>query len=199
MISEKRSALIGGYGSGQRWRKKRTADACRAIDTADLRRRGWLAAGTRVGELTWPAVLPWQKASTVTCDVTVGEADGSLRLRYTPARDPDATLDYRVPLVATPCRLGGRRWFVCPLARGEVACDRRVRKVFLVGRYFGCRHCHDLTYRSRQRSDARAYALARRGVDAIRPARWKTPADLGVMMKALTILKKRYARPLRWK
>lgn len=183
---------MGGYGSGQRSRKKRTADGCLAIDAADLRRRGWLSAGTRSGELTWPAVFPWQQASTVTCDLTVVEAGGEMRLRYAPARDPGAALDYRVPLVTTPCRLGGRRWWlICPLARGDAACGRRVRKLYLAGRYFGCRHCHDLTYRSRQRSDARAYALARRGVYAIHPTRWKKVGDLGVMMQALDILQKR--------
>lgn len=188
---------MGGYGSGQRSHKKRTADGCLEIDTADLRRRGWLAAGTRSGDLTWPAAFPWQHASTVTCDVTVAEARGEMRLRYAPARDHGAALDYRVPLVTTPCRLGGRRWwFVCPLARGDAACARRVRVLYLAGRYFGCRHCHDLTYRSRQRSDARAYALARRGVDAIRPTKWKRVGDLGVMMEAIKILQKRFARPL---
>ncbi len=74
-----------------------------------------------------------------------------------------------------------------------------MRKLYLAGRYFGCRHCHDLTYRSRQRSDRRAYALARRGVGAIRPTQWKTVGDLGVMMQALDILQKRYARPLRFR
>ena len=102
---------MGGYGSGQRWRKKRTADGCRAIDTADLRRRGWLAAGARGGELTWPAALPWRPACSITCHLTVAEAGGEMRLRYAPAGDPDTPLDYRVPLVATPCRLGGRRWW----------------------------------------------------------------------------------------
>ena len=32
----------------------------------------------------------------------------------------------------------------------------------------------------------------------IRPTKWKKVGDLGVMMEALTILQKRYARPLRF-
>lgn len=44
-------------------------------------------------------------------------------------------------------------------------CGRRVRRLYLVGRYFGCRHCHALTYTSTQQSDARVYAAADGGID----------------------------------
>jgi hypothetical protein len=39
-----------------------------------------------------------------------------------------------------------------PLARDGTACHRRVRMLYRPwgARYFGCRACHDLTYRSRQ-------------------------------------------------
>lgn len=191
---------MGGYGSGQRWRKKRTAESCRSIDTADLRRWGWLAApGERAGVLTWRSGFGGLPRSTADCDLDLTADGGAIRLRYTLDRHPGEAFDYRVRLVTTPCRLGGRRWwFVCPLVRGEKACGRRVRKVFLKGRYFGCRHCHDLTYKSRQESDARAYALARLGPDGIRPTKWKKVGDLGVMMAAIRIMQKRYARPLRF-
>src|SRR5207253_2236084 len=73
---------------------------------------------------------------------------------------------YSVRLVTTPCHLGGVRWwFVCPLSRGGVACGRRPRKLYLVGRYFGCRRCHGLTYTSTQTSDSRVYAAVRGGID----------------------------------
>lgn len=125
----------------------------------------------------------------------MADGGGTLRLQYEAAASGDR-LDYPVALVTTLCRYGGRRWWlVCPLARGDRACGRRARKLYLKGRYFGCRACHDQTYRSRQRSDAQAYALARRGVDAIHSTRWRTVGDLGVMMAALAILRKRYARP----
>ncbi len=188
---------MGGYGSGARWRKKRAAETCLSIDTADLRRRGWLAPGTRAERVTWPAAPPWRQASEVECELDVADRGGTLRLRYEAVASGER-LDYPVALVTTPCRYGGLRWwFVCPLARGDAGCGRRARKLYLKGPYFGCRHCHDLTYRCRQRSDARAYDLARRGLDAIRPTKWKSVGDLGVMMAALTILQKRFDRPLR--
>ena len=60
-------------------------------------------------------------------------------------------MDYRVRLVTTTPTYGGLRWwFICPLVINGVECNRRVRKLYLYGRYFGCRHCHNLTYRSSQ-------------------------------------------------
>ncbi len=57
--------------------------------------------------------------------------------------------DYKVPLVATRCHLGGFRfWFKCPLSINGVTCNRRVGVLYLDGDYFGCRHCHNLAYRS---------------------------------------------------
>ncbi len=41
-----------------------------------------------------------------------------------------------------------------------VSCERRVAKVYLKGRYFLCRHCHNLTYSSQQ--EARRQAALRR-------------------------------------
>ncbi len=53
--------------------------------------------------------------------------------------------EYKVLLDKTPCNYGGwRYWFICPLNN----CRRRVGKLYLAGKYFGCRHCHDLTYAS---------------------------------------------------
>ena len=51
-----------------------------------------------------------------------------------------------VPFTSTDCTFGKWRvWFVCP---GQ-DCGRRVGKLYLAGKYFLCRHCHDLTYQSR--------------------------------------------------
>ena len=63
--------------------------------------------------------------------------------------------DVRIPvhLQTTPTQFGGERWwFTCPLIVGGVACNRRAGKLHLPpgARYFGCRKCHDLTYRSCQ-------------------------------------------------
>jgi hypothetical protein len=74
------------------------------------------------------------------------------------------SLDYRVRLTTTQPRFGGLRWwFVCPLGVNGRACSRRVGKLYLPPgrRYFGCRHCHGLTYTSAQTHDKRMDALRR--------------------------------------
>lgn len=51
--------------------------------------------------------------------------------------------DPRVNFTKTRCNFGGyRHWFVCP------HCKRRVWVLYWDGSW-GCRHCHNLTYRSR--------------------------------------------------
>lgn len=61
----------------------------------------------------------------------------------------------RIPvrLQATPTHFGGERWwFTCLLIVNGVACDGRAGKLYLPpgAKYFGCRKCHGLTYRSCQ-------------------------------------------------
>lgn len=60
-------------------------------------------------------------------------------------------LDYDVRIVTTPCNYGGfRHWFICPLVKNGIPCNKRVGTLYKVGDYFGCRHCYNLTYRSRR-------------------------------------------------
>jgi hypothetical protein len=56
-----------------------------------------------------------------------------------------------VPLPWTPCHYGGQRaWFRCP----GWGCGRRMAKLYLGGRYFLCRYCHNLVYESQREDDA---------------------------------------------
>jgi hypothetical protein len=135
-------------------------------------------------------------AASVSYLLTVGQNSGTLRLMYRVGAQ-NTECDYSVRLVTTPCHMGGLRWwFVCPLVKNGVACGRRVRKLYLSGRYFGCRHCHGLTYRSRQESDSRVYALARAGLDAMPRIEGASVTQLGLALKALTLMQKRLDRPL---
>ena len=59
--------------------------------------------------------------------------------------------DYTVKLISTNCNYGGKRWwFKCPLIKDGIPCNRRVGVLYKQGDYFGCRHCHDLTYSSKK-------------------------------------------------
>jgi hypothetical protein len=76
------------------------------------------------------------------------------RLSYsvTPAGGEKVSRDYPVILTSTPSNLPGnagrRWWFICPLVVSGRPCRRRVGVLYSSGGWFGCRHCHNLTYTS---------------------------------------------------
>jgi len=81
---------------------------------------------------------------------------GFLRLNYSVANEP---VEYIVPIDLTYTRSGRRLWwFLCPIQKhGGNPCLNKVKKLYLPprGKYFGCRECYDLSYRSRQSWDSR--------------------------------------------
>jgi hypothetical protein len=187
---------VGGLGSGERWSKKGTVEGRYAIDTADLKRWRLLTPGPapRAGSFEWRRGS--ENASSVSYLLTVGPTSGTLRLMYS-MKSLNADLDYSVALVTTRCHLGGVRWwFICPLVRNNVACGRRVRKLYLCGRYFGCRHCNNLTYRSQQESDSRVYAALRDGMHlgGFDNIDGMSVRQLGFALKVLTAEQKRLER-----
>ncbi len=71
-------------------------------------------------------------------------------------------MDYTIRLQSTRPYFGGLHWwFICPLLRLARPCNYRASKLYLPpgGRYYGCRHCYDLTYQSCQQSDKRVSFL----------------------------------------
>ena len=59
---------------------------------------------------------------------------------------------YKVPLVTTQCKYGGRRyWFRCNLSKNGVYCGRRVGVIYSIGKWFGCRHCGEIAYAAQMR------------------------------------------------
>ncbi len=188
---------MGGTFSGYKGAKKRVVESCNSIDTADLNRLRLFVPGTnRSGSLEWRREGEREPSSSVGYAITVGGTDGTLRLQYQFGH-PAERLDYTVRLVTTGCHLGGARWwFVCPLAKDGAPCGRRVRKLYRSGRYFGCRRCHNLTYRSTQESDSRVYAALRTGLDldAIHTPGRMSVSQLGFALKVLTFEQKRLDR-----
>ena len=66
--------------------------------------------------------------------------------------------DYKVQLEETQCHFGGARfWFICPLYKNKKYCGRRVGVLYKDGDWFGCRHCYELTYTSRNVNRRYAY------------------------------------------
>jgi hypothetical protein len=187
---------VGSLGSGQRWSKKDVVEDRYSIDTARLKQWNLLVPGItdRAGSFEWRRGGENKPSSSVSYFISVGPTVGTLRLMYS-TKSENTSLDYTIPLVTTPCHMGGVRWwFICPLSRNGSACARRVRKLYLSGRYFGCRRCHNLTYRSNQESDSRVYALARAGLDAVGDPGRMPLTQLGITLKALMLIQKRLDR-----
>lgn len=180
---------MGGLGSGKRRSKKATVEGRTALDTRDLKRLRMLMPGTtnRTGRLEWPTRDG--QGSSLGYTISVGPTFGALVIEYRVGGEP---FRYSITLEATPCHLGGVRWwFRCPLSRAGVACGRRVRKLYFGGRYYGCRRCLNLTYRSSQESDGRVYALARAGLGTLGDPNRMNVTQLGLALKALKVIERR--------
>jgi hypothetical protein len=150
---------MGNMRSG-RWRKYRkksvVEDAC-ILDIQQWTRNNILSPGIhRLDTLTSFCVLqdiPSMTAEVNTLDIT----SPWIRLSY---RIPDTRelIMAQIPLLTTSPYFGGQRWwFSCPLVVNYTLCNRRVRKLYLPpgARYFSCRVCAGLTYRSCQQSHSR--------------------------------------------
>lgn len=180
-----------------------TVEDCRIIDIFWLNRHGYLKdkmSGT----------MEWNRAqngkSRVGISISIDEQNrwsSHMRLTYTftDYKTHEKTdNDYKISLVSTPCNFGSKRyWFICSLSVNGRPCNRRVAKLFLPpgGRYFGCRHCHDLTYKG-QKEHNRKVDMLLKNPDLMERL-CKTPEllnvrTLGVLLKACFRLEERYGR-----
>jgi hypothetical protein len=167
---------VGGSGSGNWWRcqgKKDTVEHSLVVAMKDLRKR--LIAG-EAGTLTWT----WSSGSksSIGYRVTGTGEWPTVNLHYRWRDTEDVSIPVR--LESTPTQFGGRRlWFICPLIVHGLACNRRAGKLYLPPRakYFGCRKCHDLSYRSCQEAhqDERLFARLGYGPEVARlmRQRWR--------------------------
>jgi hypothetical protein len=148
---------MGGFGSGRfhRWNTKSTVEQSLSVSVKDF--RGQLEPFS-AGTFTWT----WASGakSSIGYFVTRGDRGPTLTLHYRWRDSEDVRLPVR--LQTTPTQFGGdRSWFTCPLILGDVVCGRRVGKLYLPpgARYFGCRTCHRLTYRSCQEAHSEERSL----------------------------------------
>jgi hypothetical protein len=148
-------------GRSHDWRiegAKTVVEDCRSIDANHWMRQGVLRAGQRAtGYAPWPDRRGVSFVVNFDAD-TLDPAHSVLRLHciwtWAATQQQDSARS-TVPLTTTRPRFGGLRWwFRCPLGVKGEPCGRRVGKLYLPprARDFGCRHCHQLTYRSCQES-----------------------------------------------
>jgi hypothetical protein len=150
---------MGGFGSGRyprSGRAKATVSRCRSFSADWMNREGILDAGFH-GTISWSR--NGDKISTIGVQrVSMADGRDALRLHYTtkPRTGDDREHDYRVPLTYTDCNFGGERpWFRCP----NQECGERVGKLYSApgSDLYLCRHCHDLGYKSSQKSGKPGY------------------------------------------
>ena len=155
---------MGGPGSGNHDRlqeKKTTVEESLVVSVRDFHTRLYRGA---TGTFTWTG--PGGKSS-VGYLVTGTDDAPAVALHYRWRGTEDITVPVR--LETTPTQFGGRRWwFTCPLIVRGIACTRRAGKLYLPpgARHFGCRKCHDLTYRSCQVAHQAERVFGRFGLDA---------------------------------
>jgi len=138
---------------------KLTTEECRSLDAFQFARVDWCRAAL-AGE-SEPVT-----GSTIWRDLGGGESasigweagEGNLVLRYRQPLVADQEVEDAVPV---ELGRGRQAFFRCPAP----GCGRRMRYLYLRGRYFRCRRCHDLAYVSQQwewLARERALAKARR-------------------------------------
>jgi hypothetical protein len=150
---------MGGSGSG-RWGwhdKKTTVEECLSLSAGKLAWDGIVAQSPGAGWLSWTNTATDEQIASAGYSREIKGDLVVLRLRYTATRRDGESVSVEEPiwLQTTPSAVGGRRWwFTCSLVMDGRLCVRRVGKLYLPpgSRYFGCRHCHDLTYTSCQDS-----------------------------------------------
>lgn len=139
--------------------KKTQAESFNKLEIWWLKRNEYLhpGIGYKSGTIIW--TNNWTKAESSISVVANSLPDDNkphIRLTYSiidKSGDDSEKIDYKVPLETTPCYFGGYRWwFTCPLSVDGKPCKRRVGVLYQAGNYFGCRHCYNLTYRSRNKN-----------------------------------------------
>ncbi len=144
------------------WSNRYIVELCQRFGIADLAGAGVFEKGPgHYWSYSWQTIFGEQKGSIGYWFKERPDGRLYLELSYistdglTGERTPMA---YGVDMTTTPCNFGGvRHWFFCPLVVNGKACGRRIGKLYMPpgAKYFGCRNCHDLTYRCQQEHDKR--------------------------------------------
>lgn len=87
-----------------------------------------------------------------------------LALSYTVGEEKKE-IKYVIPLIQSNCNFGSTRfWFQCSVYKNGERCGRRVGVIYKAGDYFACRHCYELTYRSRNESRSNKFGVIYKAV-----------------------------------
>lgn len=116
---------------------KLEADGTQKIPVTLLKKLGGFSKWWS-GTVTWTSNYSGNMGSAYV-ELCVNGEDRYLRISHTKR-------EQKISLTTTPCHYGGDRfWFLC-------TCGRRVGTLYLWRESFACRHCHNLTYSTRNES-----------------------------------------------
>lgn len=130
---------------------KTVAEDCRDLCIYWLREHDYFKYGYKYGGITWRTRFGGENSITIISHS--GETPPFIELSYTINKEKE--YKYKIALASTKCNYGNKRyWFICPLVIGGRICGRRVAKLYQAPgyEYFGCRHCYNLSYESRNES-----------------------------------------------
>ena len=132
---------------------RQEADYLNKVEIWWLNKYGYLQ-GWKSGGIKWRHGWSGNESSIGIEGNTLGD-EKYVRFFYTITRHDGEKkqMDYKISLTTTPCNYGGLRyWYICPLSVNGRYCGRRVGTLYNGGDYYGCRHCYNLTYNSRNLS-----------------------------------------------
>jgi len=93
------------------------------------------------GSMSW--IRGEKETGNIIFKISIVPGDEYIRFVKHPTNEREK-VDYKIELNSSPCFFGGKRWwFIC-------SCQRRVGALYFRygDKYFGCRHCKNLTYES---------------------------------------------------
>ena len=123
------------------------------VDTQWLKGHGYFS-GYKAGGITW--TWPLGDKSSIGFTVNTMDKPTKMQLKYTVTHywnDEQTEMDYTVPLIKVPCKLGGYRWaFKCELSKNSAYCGRTVYKLYKPPNsdYFGFIKCMHIIYESQR-------------------------------------------------
>ncbi len=121
-------------------------EQCKQINIFLLKRKGFFR-GITYGEMHW---------GDNAIGLSVNIAERFIRFKYQHIdyyTENSTSLDYKFLLTSTVCNYGRNRfWFICGLNKNGRYCGKRVGVLYMPpgGKWFGCRHCWNLSYSERQ-------------------------------------------------
>lgn len=130
---------MGGYGSGLYGdgKGKTPVERCLSIDIRQLQKENVL---NLKGKLL---MCDWTKSGEKVASIGMIPKESHLLLTYLMNKERITTPIY---YEESETGYGERKWFTCPY------CSKKCALLYLKGKYFACRKCHGLNYKSSQLS-----------------------------------------------